>query len=111
MPKPTLTPRLLAEYVAASPEGFFNQSELYKFTTGAEATVQLVAEAAGSGGLGCEGYFVFDVARLSPEQVRERSALYNGSLPQLRKDGGPFSHPIAERIAQRQERLDRKSVV
>src|SRR5258708_1281644 len=107
MPKYNLTPRMLAEYVAASPEGFFNQGELNKYTAGAETTAQVVAEAIASGVVGCERDFIFDVARLSGQQVRERAAFYSGTIPQLRKDGMPFSHPIAERIASRQERLSK----
>jgi len=98
---------MLAEYVAASPEGFFNQAELNKFTAGADATAQIVSEAITSAAVGCERDFIFDLARLNPQQVRERGALYSGTIPQLRKDGMPFSHPISERIASRQERLSK----
>src|SRR5258706_6456066 len=107
MVKSTLTPRLLADFVAASPEGFFNRSELDRISTTPEANAEVLADALAQGIIGCEGDSVFDLARLAPEQVSERSALFSGTLPQLKKDGTPVMRPVTERLRARDERLQK----
>jgi Helicase conserved C-terminal domain len=107
MAKSILTPQILAALVAASPEGFFRQSELHKYTNGAEQSAEIIAGAIATGKVGREGEFVYDTARLSAEQVRERSALYSGAFPSLRDDGMPSLRPIAERMKARDSRLRR----
>src|SRR5215813_14086493 len=107
MTKSTLTPRLLADFVAASPEGFFNRSELDKISSTPEANAQVIGEALAQGIIGCEGDSIFDLSRLTPEQVRERSALFSGTLPQLKKDGTPAVRTIEERLSFRDTRLQK----
>src|SRR5260221_1168243 len=106
MAKTTLTPRLLADFVAASPEGFFNQSELNRYTSGPEATAQLLTEAVAGGFVGQEGEYVFDSTRLTAEQVRERSALFAGAFPQTKSDGTPYTRSIVERMKARDHKLN-----
>ena len=105
MTKANLTVDILAALVAASPEGFFKQTELHKYANGAEEDGALIAEAVASGRVGHEGDIVYDTARLTPEQARERSALYSGTFPSLKTDGTPGMHPIASRMAARESRL------
>ncbi len=107
MAKSILTPQTLAALVAASPEGFFNQSELHRYTNGAEQSAEIIAGAVAGGGVGHEGDFVYDTARLTAEQVGERSAQYSGTFPALNEDGAPSLRPIAERLNAREHRLRR----
>src|SRR5689334_12646364 len=107
MTKSTLTPQRLAEILAASPEGFFSQSELDRFAPTPDITATVIAEAAAMGQAGHEGNFVYDITRLTAEQVRERSAIYVGSVPSLGGDGAPNVRPIKDRIQQRNDRLSR----
>ncbi len=105
MTKANLTSDILAALVAASPEGFFKQTELHKYANGVDQHAAVIAAAVASGRVGQEGNVVYDTARLTPEQVRERSALYSGTFPSLKADGTPGMHPIASRMAARESRL------
>src|SRR5258708_32211011 len=101
MAKTTLTLRLLADFVAASPEGFFNQSELNRYTSGPEATAQLLTEAVAGGFVGQEVEYVFDSTRLTAEQDRERTAVFAGAFTQTKSDGPPCPRSLAERMTGR----------
>ncbi|MEP7289776.1 MAG: helicase-related protein [Chloroflexota bacterium] len=105
MPKTTLTPQLLADFAATSPEGFYHQSEVSRYTTDPEMLTTIVEAAVTAGLVGHEGEYFFDNSRLTAEQVRERSALFRGTLAPLRSDGTPSSRPITERLKGREERL------
>ncbi len=107
MTKSNLTPQRLTELLAASPEGFFDQEELNKHSTTPETTGAVIAEAVEAGKVGHEGNFIYDLERLTPEQVRERGALYVGSIPSLNGDGAPNVRTIKERLHQRKDRLAR----
>ncbi|MBE2196565.1 MAG: hypothetical protein IAE83_20505 [Anaerolinea sp.] len=103
--KHTLTTRHLAALLAASPEGFFPQTKLSDPKLGAGSRAEIVAEAVAEGEIGREGEFLFDLARLSAEQVRERSTRYRGSMPALKLDGRPAVRAIVERMKIREQRL------
>src|SRR5579859_687720 len=102
MAKQTLTPRLLAEHLAASPEGFFRQSELAKIASEADLP-QIVAEGVVGGQVGQEGDFLFDPSRVNAEQVRERGSRYSGTLTAVNS----FTKPIVQRMKQRDDQLAR----
>jgi Helicase conserved C-terminal domain len=107
MSKSILTPQILAALVAASPEGFFKQSELHRYTNGTEQRDEIIAGAVATGAVGRVGDFVYDTARITAEQVRERSAQYTGTFPSLKEDGTPSLRPIEERFRTRESRLRR----
>ncbi len=105
MTKSILTPQTLAALVAASPEGFFSQSELQRYADG--QTSQIIEVAVGEGKVGHEGQFLYDPARLTADQVRERSASFSGMFPSLNNDGMPVTRPIADRFKAREGQLRR----
>jgi hypothetical protein len=107
MTKTFLNPQSVVALLAASPEGFFKQSDLDRYTGDSDRTADVVSEAVGAGRVAQEGDYLYDPARLTSDEVRERSALYRGSFPLLKEDGTPSLRPIAERVKQRDTRLRR----
>src|SRR3954471_5032464 len=105
MNKITLSPRLLAELLAASPEGFFHQSYIDKYTEGPDASAAIIQEAVNEGEIGHEGEYLFDIRRLNAEQVRERSPMFAGTFPSIHADGTPSSSSIDQRMKSRRDRL------
>src|SRR5437764_1429323 len=105
MSKTQLTPDLVASLLAASPEGFFNKSHLHRYTDSVDSIDTVVAEAVQEGRIGSEGDFIYDSARLTVDDIRQRSALFSGSTPELKRDGTPAARPIAERIKSRETKL------
>ncbi|HVO44465.1 MAG TPA: helicase-related protein, partial [Aggregatilineales bacterium] len=57
------------------------------------------------GRVGREGNFLYDPARLTPEQIRERAALFNGAFPQLLDNNRVANRPVAQRINDRAQKL------
>ncbi len=105
MAKPILTPQLLATLVAATPEGFFDESELYRYDFGEQTGADVVNTAVEGGQVGREGSYLYDPRRLTAEQVREWSALYDGAFPQLKGDGLPATRLVRDRMRARDDQL------
>ncbi|MBX3066377.1 MAG: hypothetical protein KF726_25585 [Anaerolineae bacterium] len=98
------TADLIADLLAATPEGFFNRAELDAQRLGSGSRSKAVAQAIEEGRVGRVGNFLYDPTRLTPEQVIARSLMYPGSVPNL----NPADHSITvPPVAQRQqERAD-----
>jgi hypothetical protein len=106
MAKTALNPQLLADLVAASPEGFFKLSELHRYSDSSETTQEILSQALSAGTVGTEGAFVFDPVRLTAEQVRERSQTFSGSMTGLTVSGQALQ-PVTQRINHRTERVQK----
>ncbi|MCC7205849.1 MAG: hypothetical protein IT323_00990 [Anaerolineae bacterium] len=104
--KRTLSPRVLAGLVAGSPEGFFPFARLDDPRLAEGDRNEAVEAALAQGVIGRSDGYVFDPARLDEAQVRERSALFPGSMPPLRADGTAANRPIAERRRIREQKLN-----
>ncbi|MCC7447305.1 MAG: hypothetical protein IT324_07820 [Anaerolineae bacterium] len=107
MTKPILTPQLLAALVAATPEGFFDESELHRYDFGDQSSAEVIQTAVDSGQVGQEGTYLYDPRRLTAEQVRAWRDLYDGAFPQLKGDGLPANRPVRDRMRAREDQLRR----
>src|SRR5689334_133975 len=105
MTKPILTPQLLAALVAATPEGFFDESELYRYDCGDQTSADVIQTAVDGGQVGVEGSYLYDPRRLTAEQACAWSDLYDGAFPQLKGDGLPATRPIRDRMRSREDQL------
>lgn len=106
MYKRTLSPRVLAGLLAGSPEGFFPFSRLDDPRLADGDRAQAVEAALAQGVVGRSDGSLFDPYRLDDAQVRERSALFPGSMPPLRADGTAANRPITERLRMREQKLN-----
>ena len=104
--KRTLSPRVLAGLVAASPEGFFPLTRLDDPRLPDGDREQAVEAALAQRVIGVAGGYLYDPTRLDPEQIHERSVLFPGSMPPLRTDGAASARPIAERLEARARKID-----
>lgn len=99
--------KLLAQMVAASPEGFFSTDELIKHREiQGQLLEALLEQAVSEGGVGLAGDFIFDPARLSASEVRARGQWYAGSLPPLNKHGKVAGPSIAAQLLKRQRKVE-----
>jgi len=105
MTKPILTPQLLAALVAATPEGFFDESELHRYDFGDQSRADVIQTAVDGGQVGHEGSYLYDPRRLTAEQVCAWSDLYDGAFPQLKGDGLPATRPVRDRMRSREDQL------
>jgi hypothetical protein len=100
------TAQLVADLLAASPEGFFNRTELDAQRLGYGSRSKAISRAVEENKAGLLGNYVYDPARLTADQVRDWSLLYPGTVPQTSAvDGSITVPPIAKRQQERQEQL------
>ncbi len=112
MPKTTSLPRVfnkraLAALVECSPEGFFHRDQLAEPRLGVGDRAAAIESALADGLIGLYEGFIYDPERLTADQVRERSQIFEGALPALKHDGTPSVQPIRERLVLREQRLAR----
>lgn len=110
MPKSPLATRVLsahdlADLVEATPEGFFHINLLIFAKRLGAVSIETIEDALRTGRVAREGDCLYDPERLTAEQVRAFSQVYEGALPALKKDGTPATPPLRERLAQREQRL------
>jgi hypothetical protein len=106
MAKLDLNLKLLAALITSTPEGFFRAEELEELSLDRKKNFHsLVTQAEEAGVVGEVNGFLFDPARLTPDEVRERSQWYSGSLPVIDSRGRLAEAPIAARLAKRAARL------
>ncbi|MBX3080704.1 MAG: hypothetical protein KF716_03655 [Anaerolineae bacterium] len=100
------TAQLVADLLAASPEGFFNRAELDAQRLGVGSRAKAIAQAVQEKKIGLVGNYVFDLSRLTADQVRQHSLLFPGMVPQTSAlDGSITLPPVATRQRERQEQL------
>lgn len=99
--------KLLAQMVAASPEGFFSIDELAKHSGIQPRVLQaLIDQAVNEGGAGLAGDFIFDPARITATEVRVQGQWYAGSLPSLNKHGKVAGPSIETQMLKRQRKIE-----
>lgn len=96
--------QLLAEILAAIPEGFISHSmlaERFKFNSRARSELN---EAAAAGKIGMTGNLYYDPARLTHEQVVAMSRWARPEVPPI-SDKQVIAQPISERRAERDQHI------
>jgi len=107
MDKYEITPKLLAQLVAASPEGFFSNDQIERVSVVRGRALQSTIEQAVNEGEAAQvGEFIYDPARLSADEVRASGQWFSGSLPPLNKHGKVAGPSISAQILKRQRRIE-----
>jgi hypothetical protein len=100
------TAQLVADLLAASPEGFFNRTELDAQRLGYGSRAKAIAKAVEENKAGVVGNLVYDPSRLTADAVRDRSLLFPGTIPQTSAIDGAITVPsIAQRQQERADQL------
>lgn len=94
------TPQLLENIVSRIPEGFIDRNKLSKqFKQTSFNQALMIARLAR------QDHYLFDTARLSPQQLREYRKWCRPDLPNMLPDGTLPEDPIIERLTLRQQQI------
>jgi hypothetical protein len=104
-------PELFQTIVTRIPEGFIHRKRLRKrIQIYGKKYDSAVKEAEQQGVLGVAGAYYFDPARLTADDVEERKAWCDPTMPALNPEGLPMQRPIAELRAERDTQLQEAGI-
>ncbi|MBN1430512.1 MAG: hypothetical protein JXB07_19230 [Anaerolineae bacterium] len=101
------TPQLIVDIIIRVPEGFLSLDSLPKWLGTRKKSRACANRAAQEGQVGRHAGLIYDPARVSAEQVTALSTWCHPELPPVSREGKFLTAPIAERIAEREHRLDK----
>ena len=102
MPRPRLTPELLAEILSRVPEGFLHLSTVQRHvqSVGRKTLEGLLSEAVAR-----DGDFLYQPQRIDPDQIRAIRSWARPEFPDVDQEGFPKSPSIVQLLEHRQQRL------